>query len=583
MRKIPGLRSLRGRLVALLLLGAIPLAAMAGLVAWQNYRSAVARAERSVLLLEQAASARHEAAIEEVGQELAAAAASPGMFADPARCGRQLDNLLALRGGRYIGLEVVDAEGQVRCQALPAGAPATPFAEAESSVWFRLVRQSRAFTVVAARHPGGGILMQAAYPLVRTQHFLGAVVALLPVDWFSRLASDDAAPYAIWLIDPEGRLIPAPGSAPEALPPVPRLRRLLATAPVLATEPSASGRPYFYALSDLGGGLRLLVAQDASGSVAAAREVLIDRLLGLGLLIVLGMAAALLGANLALVQPIERLTGAVERWRVGVRFDPARLEDVPLDLEGLCRAFGQATEALDKREDQLRDALAKQELLAQEIHHRVKNNLQVVASLLNLQASRIRQPEARAEFQSARDRVRALATLHRHLYLQGEMQAINMRGFLTELCGQLLHALSPGAAERIRLEIEAPDLLIASDQAVPLALIVTETVGNAIKYAFPGGRAGHISVRLTAEDGQAKLVVQDDGIGLPAGRSETETGVRDGIGLQLVRGLARQLGATLAVSEAEGEGTRYEITMRLSPVNSAPPTPEIAAPAEAVG
>jgi len=106
MRRFPGLRSLRARLAALLLLGAIPLAAMAGLVAWQNYRSAVARDERSVLLLEQAASARHEAAIEAVGQELAAtAAAAPGVLADPAQCRRLLDNVATLRGGRYAGLQ----------------------------------------------------------------------------------------------------------------------------------------------------------------------------------------------------------------------------------------------------------------------------------------------------------------------------------------------------------------------------------------------------------------------------------------------------------------------------------------------
>ncbi len=582
MRRLPGLRSLRARLVALLLLGAIPLAAMAGLVAWQNYRSAVSRAEENVLLLEQAASARHGAAIEEVGQALGAIGGTPGLLTEPAGCRRLLDSVLKLHGDRYAGLQVVDADGQPLCGAFaPQNAAGTLSEPPGRGRWFRLVKQTRAFTVVAERNAGGGILIEAAYPVLKDNRFFGAVGALVHADWFDRLSADASSAYALWLVDPEGRLIPAPGSAPAALPPAPQLQRLLSAAPVLITQPSVSGHPYFYAMTDLGGGLQLLIAQDATQSVAAAREILQDRLLGLGLLMVLGVAAVALGANLAFVQPIERLTGAVDRWRAGGAFDPGKLDDLPVELDGLRRAFGQATEALGKREGQLRKALEKQELLAQEIHHRVKNNLQVVASLLNLQASRIRQPEAKAEFQSARDRVRALATLHRHLYLQGELQAINMRGFLVELCGQLAQALGPGAGDRIRLDIEAVDLRIASDQAVPLALIVTETVGNAVKYAFPGDRRGNISVRLATEGEQARLVVEDDGVGLPAGRSDTETGVRDGMGLQLVRGLARQLGATLAVSE--GNGTRYEITMRLSPVNGEPGPSDAPAPAEALG
>lgn len=197
----------------------------------------------------------------------------------------------------------------------------------------------------------------------------------------------------------------------------------------------------------------------------------------------------------------------------------------------------------------------------QEIHHRVKNNLQIIASLLNLQANRIRQPQARAEFQSARDRVRALATLHRHLYAHEELHTINMRLFLTELCGQLFQAMGETEGKRIALSIEAPEVQVSSDQAVPLALIVTEAVSNAVKYAFPHGRRGHVWVHLAAEGDAATLEVRDDGVGIAAGREETEAGTRDGLGLTLIRGFARQLGATLTVEE--GRGTRYVVRLPL--------------------
>jgi len=278
----------------------------------------------------------------------------------------------------------------------------------------------------------------------------------------------------------------------------------------------------------------------------------------------LGLTIMAIGAVAFVSRPLARLNQRVARWRSGNGFDDIGTGgpvSASRDLRRLIIAFRRATMMLRRQQIRLAMAVDQQELLMQEIHHRVKNNLQIVASLLNLQASRIRQPEARAEFQSARDRVRALATLHRHLYAHGEVHTINMREFLIELCGQLFQAMGEKAGERLRLEIEAPELKMSSDQAVPLALIVTEAVSNAVKYAFPGGRRGSISVHLTADLDHAELEIHDDGVGIPAGRVETPAGTRDGIGIQLIRGFARQLGATLHVEE--GNGTRYKVHLPL--------------------
>ncbi len=275
----------------------------------------------------------------------------------------------------------------------------------------------------------------------------------------------------------------------------------------------------------------------------------------------LGLFIAVLGLDLVIAAPLRRFGAGIEQWRGGGGFDVHRAGRLPREFRLVALSFKRSTLALARREAELRRAVQAQELAMQEIHHRVKNNLQVVASLLNLQASRIRQPAAKAEFQSARDRVRALATVHRHLYAHGEVHTINMRTFLTELCYPLFQAMGETEGEWINLEISAPELQMSSDQAVPLSLIVTEAVTNAIKYAYPAGRSGTISIRLTEEDESVVLDIRDDGVGMPAGRVETEAGTRDGIGIQLINGFSRQLGAKLEVEE--GNGTRYLVRMKL--------------------
>ena len=558
---------IRIRLALIVLIAAVPLLMLSATIAWQNYRLALDVTSQTVARLREAAVARQTASVagaEQMMQALAQVAElSNGNLA---ACHDRLAAVLALQTARYSNLAAIDGSGAIVCSARDmADRTALARANVVNAPLFAEARARRTL-VLGTIHKSpftGHDIIPAVYPISAGQQIAGFVYAGLRVDGLRQPAGNsETAGHALWIADRAGSLVQVSDGEGPILP-SPALVTRLEQGPAVLQARSARGTPYAYASARLSDGYSLIVAYPARLDQAAATDLLIRRLGQLGLLLLLGLAAVAVGTHLALVEPLTRLSEGVAAWRAGGTFRPNLTSDPPTEIRDLAASFAEATDSLRAHAIRQVAAVEKQELLMKEIHHRVKNNLQIVASLLNLQAARIRQPEARAEFASARDRVRALATLHRHLYLQGEVHTIDMPAFLKELCGQIFAAMGETAGKRIKLRIEASPLQMHSDQAVPLSLIVTEAVSNAVKYAFPKGRAGAICVRLTDGDNAAELVVEDDGVGIPAGRTETETGTRDGLGLTLIRGFARQLGGTLEVEEAGG--TRYVVRVPLVP------------------
>lgn len=213
-------------------------------------------------------------------------------------------------------------------------------------------------------------------------------------------------------------------------------------------------------------------------------------------------------------------------------------------------------------DDSLRAALAEKEVLLKEVHHRVKNNLQVVVSLLGLQADRIQDPTALAVFKDSQERVRSIALIHEKLYQSPDLARINFAEYLRELTQSLVLVFPAGRGARV--SVEADSVWLGVDLAIPCGLIVNELVTNALKYAFPNGRAGQVRVAFAAEAGPAGafaaaprrfiLAVADDGVGLPAGLDPAQT---RSLGLKLVQILTRQLGGALTIGQAGG--VQFEI------------------------
>ncbi|MDX2055099.1 MAG: PAS domain-containing protein [Polyangiaceae bacterium] len=215
-------------------------------------------------------------------------------------------------------------------------------------------------------------------------------------------------------------------------------------------------------------------------------------------------------------------------------------------------SFVDITERL-KAERGVRQSLAENRLLLSELHHRMKNNLQVVSSLLKWQAARTQDPNAQALFDESYERVRSIATVHQLLSANNHNR-VDFKSYLRLMTAELVSAhRSPGL--QVEVVVSAEGVLLDIREAVPCGLIVNELVTNAIKHAFPIGRSGKVTISMTSNAELTILEVADDGVGLP---EDVDLDAPKTLGLTLVKALSQQLSARLHV--ARGHGTRFTLT-----------------------
>jgi two-component sensor histidine kinase/PAS domain-containing protein len=211
-------------------------------------------------------------------------------------------------------------------------------------------------------------------------------------------------------------------------------------------------------------------------------------------------------------------------------------------------------------EDAIRASLQEKTVLLKEVHHRVKNNLQTVTSLLNLQAVRTKNSTALDTLQETGNRVRSMALLHETLYRSEALGRVSFGGYIENICGHLFRSYGPKAA-KVKLELHLEEVAVDLDQAVSCGLIINELVSNALKHAFPDGRAGKIVVELQkTPDKQIVLKVADDGVGIPPGADIHQTGT---LGHQLVFMLAEKLRGAVEVIREHGAAFRISFPARL--------------------
>lgn len=223
-------------------------------------------------------------------------------------------------------------------------------------------------------------------------------------------------------------------------------------------------------------------------------------------------------------------------------------EDLDLGTVGIIRDVTVRKE----HELELEKALAAKEILLKEIHHRVKNNLQVVSSLLSLQENVVDDEAARRVFVECQTQIQSMAMVHEVLYRSANFEGVEMQAYFERLVDYLSTVYDAGY-RGILCEVEAGEVILNLDDAIPVALIVNELVSNAFKHAFPGGRTGQVRIAMTQTESERRLLVSDDGVGFEASRLAKLS--EPGLGSELVQALAAQLRATLERTEVEGSST----------------------------
>lgn len=278
---------------------------------------------------------------------------------------------------------------------------------------------------------------------------------------------------------------------------------------------------------------------------------------------------------------IAREKGRFEDARLLVRKNDSQLfarwvttpmRDEAGNLRGYAKVLRDETERRNA-EQRLQASLAEKHALLQEIHHRVKNNLQVITSLLSIQSERIQNPEVSAVIEDTENRVRAIAALHETLYSSKDLASIEFSSYVERLVRDLVGFFGVDE-KKLKVMIRAEELLVDIGQAIPLGLIVNELVTNTFKHAFPVDRSGVVEIQLkyvpdtpaghaarSLSAGLGEITVKDNGVGLPPNVNLNET---PSMGLHLVNVLVEQLQGELEVAAAEGTSFTVKFPLCLS-------------------
>lgn len=545
--------SLRLRLLLLLALAILPAIVAGTITAITRYEADLSETRAKLRALSVLAVNRHLQTFAETNRLLQTIAQLPQIVSlDPERCSPVLARVYADLADWQTNLVAVAPDKTIRCSALPM----PPGRLYSNPVELQDVLAKRRFIVSGISVGGfsGERLISAAAPILGPNGTpIAAIVTGIRASYLNSQFNAYQLPEGsqLALVDRRGNAVLGAGSEQWRLPAPETIVRSLATGQ-MEFQHEAGEQPYLVVLHEIGDyGMFVLAALPTGATIEPITTRLLTDIGEIFAFTLLAGIGVLIGAQFLVLAPIGRFRRAVRGYRENGSTFAFDETGAPPEIAELAAEFRTMAQDVENRQENMKGLLRQRDLLVRETNHRVKNNLQIVASLLSLQSRRISEPGAKAQFDLARQRVATLALLHRHLYEQRDTETVNLRSFFTQLMSQLLSAYG----QRARSVVSVVDMRVPPSVAIPLGLIVTEAVTNAMKYAFPDNRQGQLELIVTIANGRGHLTLRDDGIGV----GEEVGGDRTGMGDILMRGFADQVSGTLNVDEAPGGGTRIQL------------------------
>lgn len=433
--------------------------------------------------------------------------------------------------------------------------PPAWLSQARQSAWFQRLRSGEQTVLarapaVAGQPPQLVVAIRLERPL---GSFDGAMIALVPLSALQPDADDPSLPEGseAALTDSEGRILTATRMDVFRLERGPPLTGWVDRARESGSsifEADSDGRHRVFAGAALAGrDVYALLSAPAPGLLSWARLNPVGALLMPLAAWFAAFACVMLVSDRIVVrwlEYLERIAAIYARGKFSVR--PVQAVNAPSEIRVLATTLDELAETITTRDAALLASIAEKDALMREIHHRVKNNLQIISSLLSMQQRALTDAPAKAAVGDTRQRIAALALIYRTLYQSDDLRYADARIFLTELVGQLI-ASESGRGHLVTSSVEADSLVVDPDKLAPLALWLVEAVTNAQKHAF-AGRGGDLKVRFKVDGEVSILEVQDNG----PGPSDTMSA---GVGRTLMGAFAKQLRGEAEMVEAEGGGT----------------------------
>jgi two-component sensor histidine kinase len=478
---------------------------------------------------------------------------------------------------QYSALGVVDARGVILCTTMESGQGLST-ADRE---WFVEMQSTGAEFVQSAAYYGPvskqWVLASAKRRNNPDGSFAGAFVIGVPVDSLVYRLDRTGLPEGseIAVLDRTGRVFASSHWQHMDTP--------------IMSQMKAADSGFFLARSSTGEERQVAIVSLSSGSTGARGSfyamlsaprlapIALENVSAFG-----NFALPLLAWLLALVTAWLATDRLVLRWldylrRIAGLYASGKLSVQPLrakraapgEINELADTLEEMAVSVRDRTSRLETAVAARDAAMKEIHHRVKNNLQIINSLLSLQSRNVKDPAALTVLDNARARINALSLIHRSLYEHNDIRSVEVKSFFGELATHLDQALG-AEDQKIRIESDIDDDTVDADTAVPLALFTAEAVTNAVKHAFPaglGGSGGRVLVSYKVGENETVLAVEDAGIG--GGESEAVAG--QGIGGTLMAAFARQVHGQLEEGKSATGGRRVCVRMPHGRNATAPP------------